>query len=235
MERLIKGRVIVIEGTDSSGKETQTDLLYKRLLKEFHKVRKISFPNYKSRASEPVKMYLEGEFGTDAQKLNPYPISTMYAIDRYASFKTEWETFYNFGGILITDRYTTSNMVHQASKIENQKEKQNYLDWLEDFEYNKMEIPKPDIVIFLKMPTEIATKLMAKRDENLNIKNKKDIHEKNKEYLEKSYQNACQISKIKSWIEIECVDNGKLKTIENISNEIFEVVSTVLKQEDRWI
>ena len=117
------GKIIVIEGTDSSGKETQTKLLYERVKKIYDKTIKISFPNYDSPACEPVKMYLAGAFGTDATKVNPYPISTMYAIDRYASFKQDWEKKYIDDYIIITDRYVTSNMIHQASKIEDIKEK----------------------------------------------------------------------------------------------------------------
>ncbi|MGL5759839.1 MAG: dTMP kinase, partial [Cetobacterium sp.] len=225
MEEIKKGKLIVIEGTDSSGKETQTAMLFEKLSKEIKKIRKISFPNYNSPACAPVKMYLAGEFGTDAEKVNPYPASTMYAIDRYASYKTDWGNFYKDGGIIITDRYTTSNMVHQASKIDNSKEKEIYLSWLEDLEYNKMEIPRPDLVIFLNMPTETAQKLMAERKNKITGEDKKDIHEKNVEYLKKSHKNACEISKKYSWKEIECVENNRLKTIEEISNEVFELVS----------
>lgn len=228
MEEIKKGKLIVIEGTDSSGKETQTAMLFEKLSKEIKKIRKISFPNYNSPACAPVKMYLAGEFGTDAEKVNPYPASTMYAIDRYASYKTDWGNFYKDGGIIITDRYTTSNMVHQASKIENSKEKEIYLSWLEDLEYNKMEIPRPDLVIFLNMPTETAQKLMAERKNKITGEDKKDIHEKNVEYLKKSHKNACEISKKYSWKEIECVENNRLKTIEEISNEVFELVSEIL-------
>ena len=126
------GKIIVIEGTDSSGKETQTKLLYERIKKNYDKTIKISFPNYNSPACEPVKMYLAGEFGYDATKVNPFPISTMYAIDRYASFKQDWGKYYEDDYIIITDRYVTSNMIHQASKIENKEEKNDYLKWLED-------------------------------------------------------------------------------------------------------
>ena len=223
-----KGRLIVIEGTDSSGKETQTAMLFERLSEKISNIRKISFPNYESPACAPVKMYLAGDFGTDAEKVNPYPASTMYAIDRYASFKTDWGNFYNSGGVIITDRYTTSNMVHQASKIDNPQEKEMYLSWLEDLEYNKMEIPRPDLVIFLNMPTETAQKLMAERKNKITGEDKKDIHEKNVEYLKKSHKNACEISKKYSWKEIKCVENDRLKTIEEISDELFELVSEIL-------
>lgn len=228
MEKFKKGRLIVIEGTDSSGKETQTAILYERLCERSKNIKKISFPNYNSPACEPVKMYLAGEFGIDAEKVNPYPASTMYAIDRYASYKKDWGNFYNNGGVIVTDRYTTSNMVHQASKIKDKEEKEKYLCWLEDLEYDKMEIPRPDLVIFLNMPTETAQKLMAERKNKITGEDKKDIHEKNIEYLKKSHENACEISKKYSWSEIKCVENNRLKTIDEISNEIFELVSKIL-------
>jgi dTMP kinase len=222
------GKLIVIEGTDSSGKETQTKKLYERLANEIEKVRKISFPNYESPACEPVKMYLAGAFGDNALNVNPYPVSTMFAIDRYASYKMDWESFYNAGGIIVTDRYTTSNMVHQASKIENIDEKSKYLGWLEDLEYNKMGIPKPDLVIFLNMPTEMAVKLMEARKNKITGEEKKDIHEKDTSYLKKSYDNACDIAKKYNWQEIKCVENKRLKTIEEIGEEIYTLVKEIL-------
>lgn len=222
------GKLIVIEGTDSSGKETQTKKLYERLANEIEKVRKISFPNYESPACEPVKMYLAGAFGDNALNVNPYPVSTMFAIDRYASYKMDWESFYNAGGIIVTDRYTTSNMVHQASKIENIDEKFKYLGWLEDLEYNKMGIPKPNLVIFLNMPTEMAVKLMEARKNKITGEEKKDIHEKDTSYLKKSYDNACDIAKKYNWQEIKCVENKRLKTIEEIGEEIYTLVKEIL-------
>lgn len=222
------GKLIVIEGTDSSGKETQTRKLYERLEKEITNVRKLSFPNYKSPACEPVKMYLAGAFGDNALDINPYPVSTMFAIDRYASYKMEWEKFYQDGGIIVTDRYTTSNMVHQASKIESIDKKNEYLDWLEELEYSKMGIPRPDLIIFLNMPTETAAELMAQRKNKITGEDIKDIHEKDISYLKKSYENACNIAKKYNWLEIKCVENGRLKTIDEIGKEIFSVVKKIL-------
>lgn len=218
------GKLIVIEGTDSSGKQTQTEILYENLKRLGKDVKKISFPNYDSPACAPVKMYLAGEFGDRASEVNPYPISSMYAIDRYASFKTDWGKFYEEGGTVVTDRYTTSNMVHQASKIEDEGEKKKYLDWLVDLEYGKMEIPKPDMVIFLNMPTEFAIRLMAERKNKITGEEAKDIHERDSEYLKKSYENACSISEGMGWKEIRCVEGDRIKTIEEISNEILEEV-----------
>lgn len=225
------GKIIVIEGTDSSGKETQTKLLYERIKKIYDKTIKISFPNYESPACEPVKMYLAGKFGKDATKINPYPVSTMYAIDRYASFKQNWEKFYRDNYIIITDRYVTSNMIHQASKIEDKNKKEEYLKWLEDLEYEKIQIPKPDEIIFLKMPIEKAKILMEERKNKITGEEKKDIHELNEEYLKKSYDNACSISKKYSWTEIECVEENKIKTVEQINNEIFEKIKKFMRKE----
>lgn len=222
-----KGVIIVIEGTDSSGKETQTKLLYERILKEYEKTKKISFPNYDSPACEPVKMYLKGEFGKDPRNVNPYAISTMYAIDRYASYKMEWGEMFNHGGIIITDRYTTSNMVHQASKLEDE-EKEKYLNWLEDLEYNKMGIPKPDIVIFLNMPINHALKLMEKRKNKITGNEKKDIHESNKEYLKKSYNNACEIAKKYNWKEVLCTDGERIKTMNEIADDIYANIEELI-------
>lgn len=222
------GRVIVIEGTDSSGKETQTKKLFERLKEEGLKVRKLSFPNYDSPACEPVKMYLAGAFGDKALDVNPYPVSTMFAIDRYASYKMDWEKFYNEDGIVVTDRYTTSNMVHQASKIEDEEKKNQYLNWLEELEYKKMNIPEPDMVIFLNMPVETAVKLMAERKNKITGEEKKDIHEQDIGYLKKSYNNACEIAKKYNWKEIKCVENQRLKTIDEIGEEIYSVVKEIV-------
>lgn len=222
------GKLIVIEGTDSSGKETQTKRLFEKLEEKGLKVKKISFPNYDSPACEPVKMYLAGAFGENAMKVNPYPVSTMYAIDRYASFKTDWEKFYNEDGIIVTDRYVTSNMVHQASKIRDLDEKKKYLNWLEDLEYEKMEIPRPDLVIFLNMPTDMAIRLMAERKNKITGEEKKDIHERDKEYLKESHANACKIANIYNWKEIKCNDGERIKTIEEIGEEVFSLVEEVV-------
>ena len=222
------GKLIVIEGTDSRGKETQTKRLFEKLEEKGLKVKKISFPNYDSPACEPVKMYLAGAFGEDAMKVNPYPVSTMYAIDRYASFKTDWEKFYNEDGIIVTDRYVTSNMVHQASKIRDLDEKKKYLNWLEDLEYEKMGIPRPDLVIFLNMPTDMAIRLMAERKNKITGEEKKDIHERDKEYLKESHANACKIANIYNWKEIKCNDGERIKTIEEIGEEVFSLVEEVV-------
>jgi len=221
------GKLIVIEGTDSSGKQTQTELLYEKYKKMGKKVMKITFPNYDSLSSAPVKMYLNGEFG-GLEEANIYAVSSMYAVDRYASFKTIWEKFYNEGGIIISDRYTTSNMVHQASKMEDEQEKDRYLEWLVDLEYEKMRIPKPNVVIFLNMPTDVAYKLMEDRKNKITGEEKKDIHENNREYMKKSHDNACYVANKYEWKEVMCTKEDTLKTIDEIGEEVFRICEEIV-------
>lgn len=220
-----KGTLIVIDGTDGSGKKTQTDELFERLKSEGKKVLKVDFPDYESDSSALVKMYLRGAFGKDANSVDPYVASTFYAVDRYASFKTKWEEFYNDGYIILADRYTTSNMVHQASKLGG-VEKDKYLDWLYDFEYNMYKIPKPDCVIYLDVPTDYTLKMMEGRS----LKNGQDtdIHEGNAEFLRKSRENAQYIVKKYGWENIDCVREGRMRCIEDINMEIYGKVLDVI-------
>ena len=220
------GKLIIVEGTDGSGKQTQTELLCKKLkeIKGEGKVKKISFPNYESKASEPVKMYLAGEFGETVESVNAYAASVLYSVDRFASFKTEWEKFYEDGGIVISDRYTISNMIHQVPKIQDKAEREKYLDWLSDLEWGKIGIPKPDVVFFLDISFEYSQKLMEERKNKITGDEEKDIHEKDKEYLKKSYETAKELAKKYDWKVISCVKNDKLRTIEEINDEMLEIV-----------
>lgn len=219
----MKGKLIIIEGSDGSGKATQTKKLYDRLEKNNCNIKKLEFPNYNSESSALVKMYLRGDFGKSATDVDPYVCSTFFAVDRYASFKTEWENFYNEGGIVICDRYTTSNMIHQASKMEID-ERDQYLDWLNDLEFNLYKIPQPDCVIFLDVPVEVSINLMKDRSNKITGENKKDIHESDIEYLRKSYENSLYIAKKYNWHRINCVDGNNMRTIEDIHEEIFKVI-----------
>lgn len=220
-----KGKLIVIEGTDGSGKATQTKELYDRLVSEGKKVIKVDYPNYESESCALVNMYLRGDFGDKATDVDPYIASTFYAVDRYASFKTEWEKYYNEGYIILADRYVTSNMVHQASKLEI-AEKDNYLDWLYSLEYNMYGIPAPDCVIYLDVPTDYTLKMMEDRE----LKNgqSKDIHECDAEFLRKSSENAQYIVNKYGWSKIDCVSEGVLRSIEDIHNEVYSKVKEVL-------
>lgn len=215
------GKLIVIEGLDGSGKATQANMLFEKLHRNNPKVKKVTFPDYESRSSEPIKMYLAGEISKKADDVNAFAASSFYAVDRYISFKKGWEDFYNEGGIVIADRYTTSNGVHQCSKLPREKW-EGFMNWLSDFEYSKIGIPKPDAVIYLDMSPEVSQKLMSKR--YLGDESKKDIHEKDKEYLAKSREAAYFCIIHDKWIRIQCDDGENPLTIEEISDKIFEVV-----------
>ena len=220
----MQGKLFIIEGLDGSGKETQTKKLYERLQQENYIIKKVEFPNYKSDSSALVKMYLNGDFGKSADDVNAYISSTFYAVDRYASYKTEWEDFYQEGGIILADRYTSSNMIHQASKIDDKKERQGFLDWLEDLEFGMYGIPRPDKVIFINMPPSYSSMLMAKRDNKITGEAKKDIHESDLEYLTKSYTSAMEIAKRYKWPIIDCVEEDKLLSIDAIHHKIYEEI-----------
>jgi dTMP kinase len=218
------GKLIIIEGGDGSGKATQTQKLYNRLTLDGYKVKKVEFPNYSSPSSALVKMYLGGEFGKNPNSVNPYAASTFYAVDRYASFKIEWAEFYEQGGIILADRYTTSNMIHQAAKIKEELEWENYLDWLKDFEYRLIGLPQPDLILYLNMPPEYSIQFINSRADKSSV-SAKDIHEKDFNYLRESYKNAQRICIRENWVNIQCVSSEeKLKSIEDIHEEIYKYV-----------
>ena len=222
------GKLIVIDGTDGSGKQTQMGMLENNLKKSGIDYRKVSFPNYDSPSSSLVKMYLSGDFGTDADKVSPYVASTFYAADRFATYKKELEEYYENGGLILADRYTTANMVHQAGKIKDKEERKKFLDWLWDLEFNMYKIPVPTKVFFLNMPLEYSLKLMEHRKNKFDKDAKKDIHESNKEYLKESYEAACKLAKEYNWAEIQCIKNGDIRTREEIAEEIFKIVKETL-------
>ena len=220
-----KGKLIIIEsGTDGSGKATQTQKLYEKLKLDGETIKKITFPNYESDACMPVKMYLNGDFGKDPTKVNPFAASTFYAIDRFASYTNEWGDFYNNGGIIISDRYVSSNMVHQAAKMKNKEERNKYLEWLDDLEFNKFGLPKPDCVIFLDLPPEMSEKLRQDRLNKFTGDKNQDIHESNEEYMIMSYRNSLEIAKKFNWNIIKCYENGSIKNIEDIRDDIYKIV-----------
>lgn len=221
-------KLIVIEGVDSSGKATQSALLKERLAGEGKKVVSVEFPNYQSDSSSVVKMYLGGEFGTDPNAVSPYAASMFFAVDRVASVKVTWKELFSNGNIVIADRYTTSNMVHQASKIKDEAAKGEFLDWLYDLEYEKLSLPKPDAVIFLDMPVENARQLMAARANKIDNSDVKDIHERNADYLQQSYDNAVFVAEKYDWTRVRCAIDGKVRTIEDISDEIYENIKSII-------
>ena len=220
------GRFIVIDGIHGSGKGTQAKILFDTLEKQGKKVKKISFPVYDSDSSALVRMYLAGQFGSKPGDVNAYAASSFYAVDRFASFKADWEKLYNDDYVIIADRYTTSNGVHQCSKLD-ESLWEEFMDWLYDFEYNKMGIPAPDCVIYLDMSPAVSQKLLSGRyagDES-----KKDIHEKDTDYLARSRQAARFCAAHDKWTVIRCDNGEKPYTIEEIAQQVLDTASTVIE------
>ena len=218
------GKLFVIDGTDGSGKQTQFDLLKKHLTEDGIEYRTVSFPNYDSPSSSLVKMYLSGEFGENAKDVSPYIASTFYAADRYATFKKELKEYYENGGIILADRYTTANMVHQAGKITDEDEREKYLNWLFDLEFNIYGLPVPTEVFFLNMPPKKVEELIKNRENKFTHNDKKDIHERDSKHLEDSYNAACSLVGKYNWNEVKCVKNEEIRTREDIHNEIYNIV-----------
>ena len=218
------GKLFVIDGTDGSGKQTQFDLLKEHLDRDGISYKTVSFPNYDSPSSSLVKMYLSGEFGENAKDVSPYVASTFYAADRYATFKKELKEYFENGGIILADRYTTANMVHQAGKINDEKEREKFLNWLFDLEFNIYGLPVPSKVFFLNMPPEKVKELIKDRENKFSHTNKKDIHERDEKHLEESYNAACSLVDKYDWNEIKCVKENKIRTRENIHEEIYKIV-----------
>lgn len=221
------GKLIVFEGTDGSGKSTQFALLTKRLENEGTDFRTIVFPQYSEQSSALIRMYLGGEFGKRPADVNAYVASTFYAVDRYASFHKAWGDYYKQGGLIVSDRYTTSNAVHQASK-EAPQTRAAFFRWLYDLEYTHMELPVPDLVIYLDVPTEITGELLRKRENATHTH--ADIHEQNMDYLRNCRQTGIEAAAFYKWTVIQCAKDGKLRSIEDIHEEIYGLVQACLKE-----
>lgn len=218
-------KLIIMEGLDGSGKSTQTALLEEYLTNQNVDYKKIKLPDYDNPSSTLVKMYLAGEFGSNADDVNAYAAGAFYAVDRYASFKLGWKKDYDNGTVILADRYATSNSIYQMEKIDKSKWDE-YLDWSEDFEYEKIGIPRPDVVIFLDMPVEISQKLMTSRYDG--DENKKDVHEANVQFLNNCRQSALYAAKKQGWHVVECSDGTNPLTIEEIHKKIVDIVNEEL-------
>ena len=218
------GKLFVIDGTDGSGKQTQFEKLKERLTKDGIDYKTVSFPNYDSPSSSLVKMYLSGEFGEHAKDVDPYIASTFYAVDRYATYVTQYKEYYEKGGIILADRYTTANMVHQAGKIQDKEEREKFLNWLWNFEFKLYGLPEPTEVFFLKMPPETALDLIKNRENKFTHQAQKDIHEKDKNHIVDSFNAACDVAKKYNWYTVECVINNNIRTIEDIHEEIYQEI-----------
>ena len=207
------GKLIVIEGTDGSGKSTQFKLLTQRLTEENRTFQKLVFPQYAEPSSALIRMYLGGEFGTKPTDVNAYAASAFFAVDRYASYKKVWGDYFENGGLIVSDRYTTSNAVHQASKMEGQEQK-DFLKWLYEFEYDKLGLPCPDLVLYLDVPTDFTEKMMRRREADTHTS--ADIHEQDMEYLATCRRTGREAAKFYGWTVIQCVKDGVMRSIEDI-------------------
>ena len=221
----MNGKLIVIEGLDGSGKSTQIEILKNRLSSLGKNIRQIKLPDYDNKSSALVKMYLGGEFGSDPADVNIYAASLFYTVDRYANYKNVWSDDYLGGTLILADRYTTSNAVHQTVKLSKDKW-DSYLDWLFETEYEKVGIPKPDAVIFLDMDVDISQKLMSKR--YCGEETKKDVHEANVDYLKKCHEAALYTAERFGWKVIKCYEGESPLPIEKISEEIFDCVREMI-------
>ena len=220
------GKLIVIEGTDGSGKSTQFKLLTSRLEAENRPFQKLVFPQYAEPSSALIRMYLGGEFGTNPADVNSYAASTFFAVDRYASYKKVWGEWYENGGLVVSDRYTTSNAVHQASK-ETGENQRTFLKWLYELEYDKLGLPRPDLVIYLDVPTDFTEAMMRRREADTNTS--ADIHEQDLSYLATCRRTGKAAAEYYGWTVIECVRDGNMRSIEDIHEEIYRHVAACLE------
>lgn len=223
-------RLIVIEGLDGSGKSTQTEILKSELEEAGTELRQIKLPDYENPSSSLVRMYLAGDFGTKPDDVNAYAASSFYAVDRFANYTVKWKKDYEDGKLILADRYTTSNASHQMTKLE-KSEWDHYLEWLSDFEYVKMGIPKPSLVVFLDMPVEVSQKLMTGRysgDET-----KKDVHEADVDYLKACREAGLYAAEKLGWQVVKCYDGDEPRTIDEIAADIRFIVFEKIFSEDK--
>lgn len=223
---MMQGKLIIMEGIDGSGKSTQYKILRERLAAEGTEFRSIVFPRYTEESSALIRAYLGGQFGDRPGDVNPYAASTFFAVDRFASFKTDWGDYYKQGGLVLADRYTTSNACHQGSKLP-PEERQEYLDWLYDFEFRLMELPKPDLVLYLDIDVEVSHRLMERRQNDTHTR--ADIHEKDLAYLAECLEAGRYAAEHYGWTRIRCVDGGELRSVQDIHEEIYRAVRAILQ------
>lgn len=217
-----QGRLVVIEGIDGSGKTTQYELLKKRLKAEGVAHTGTSFPNYESLSGKLVKSYLDGYFGENPADVNAYAAASFFAVDRYISFKTDsWGKFYRNGGFVISSRYSTSNAIHQASKLP-EAQRESYFKWLSEYEYMLLELPKPDEVFFLDLPLEAAISHINSREAQSNTP--RDIHERNKKYLINCVKAGQHAAEYFGWTKIDLMRENRLMTPEEISKKLYEKI-----------
>lgn len=217
-----KGKLIVVEGAcDGIGKSTQYKLLHEHLQKDGREVVNHHFPSYKTYQGAPVEKYLKGEYGQPSE-LSPYFINSLYAIDRGITWYTNLKNLYEQGKIVLLDRYTTSSLIYQSALIEDPEEKKKFIDYVTDFEYHKIGIKEPDTVIFLHAPFDLVTKMRNARKQNEGVAN--DIHESNLDFMKKVYENAMFIADYLSWDSVQCNEEDKMRSIDDIHEEVYSLV-----------
>ena len=221
------GKLIIMEAGDGSGKATQTRELYEHLIRDGYRVHRIEFPDYGSDSSALVRMYLNGSFGEHADDVNAYAASTFFAVDRYASYRMKWKKYYEAGDIILADRYTTSNMVHQAVKLTDTAARDAFLEWLWDFEFCKLGLPVPDLVLFLDMAPAISERLIAMR-----AKEKceaRDIHERDQAYLRRCHEAYELLAQRYEWKRIACSACGEPRTVADIHQDVYNIVGNYIE------
>lgn len=220
-----KGKLIVLEGIDGSGKSTQYRRLCQRMENDKIDYNHIVFPRYDKESSALLRLYLGGAFGTDPGDVNAYTASTFYAVDRFASYRDDWGKIYENGGLILSDRYTTSNAVHQGCKLPDD-ELPDFFNWLADLEYVKMGLPRPDLVIYLDVDIETATRRMRRREAKNNTQ--ADIHEKDTAYLERCLRTAGMAAEHYGWVRIPYKKDGVEREADEKNTEIYSVVLKAL-------
>lgn len=218
-------KLIVMEGLDGCGKSTQTRLAEEYFKKNNIVYKKIKLPDYDSPSSSLVRMYLGGDFGKSACDVNAYAAGAFYAVDRFASYKLGWKEDYDSDTVILADRYATSNSLYQMEKLDEQ-EWDDYLEWSADFEYNKIGIPRPDLVIYLDMPVEISQRLMSERYDG--DESKKDVHEADAVFLERCRRCALYAAHKQGWAVIPCSDGGEPLPVSEIHNSVIDFIKKEL-------
>lgn len=224
----MSGKLIVFEGVDGSGKSTQFERFSARLRSEGITFKRVMFPRYGEQSAALLTMYLQGRFGDKPGDVNAYAASSFYAVDRIASYLDDWGEYYRQGGLLVTDRYTTSNAIHQGAKL-TESERAEYFEWLFDYEYRRLALPRPDRVMFFDMPAERSAQLLKKRQDETGMN--ADIHEVDTEYIKACGETARQAAAFDGWTVVSCTDGGNsLRSEADIAGEVWEAVWPVLQK-----
>ena len=217
-----KGKLIVFEGAcDGIGKTTQVEKLKSHLISDGEKIVNHHFPTYDTYYGLPVVKYLEGEFGKPSE-LSPYFVNGLYAMDRAVAWYSELKELYDKGDIVLLDRYTTSSLIYQSALIEDIEEKKKFIDYVIDFEYNKIGIKEPDNVIFLHAPFELVSEMRRKRQQNDGVVN--DVHERDSEFMKKVYKSALFVADYLDWNKVQCNDNNDMRSVDDIHEEVYSLV-----------